>query len=182
MLGEEIEIVENLNVHEEPNWETIPEEDIQRNDKENLLDHCPSIEVILKHKLLKENVKIVVPPDCHQDQLVEVLDKIGKKGLPVIIYAVSEDTLSDFVSLSSLWKRMFMNLNIPIPLQNIQEIRKLKDLFLAPFLFVSVNTIELPVLNTESLTESEKHSLENNGKESVKHLHSLKEQLVRLGR
>ncbi|XP_019765110.1 dual serine/threonine and tyrosine protein kinase isoform X2 [Dendroctonus ponderosae] len=160
MLGEEIEIVENLNVHEEPNWETIPEEDIQRNDKENLLDHCPSIEVMLKHKLLKENVKIIVPPDCHRDQLVEVLERIGEKVLPVIIYALSEDTLSDF---------------------NIQEIRKLKDIYLVPFLFVSVNKIELPALNTESLTEPKKHSLESNGEENVNQLHSLKEQLTRLG-
>lgn len=96
-LGQEFEIVENLKAHEDTSWVTVPEEDIKRNDKENLLDHCPSVEVVLKHKLLKENVKIEVPPDCHPDQLVEVLKKLTENALPVIIYAVSEDTLNDIV-------------------------------------------------------------------------------------
>lgn len=81
---------------------TVPEEDIRRSDNENLLDHCPSVEVILKHKLLNENVKIVVPPDCHPDQLIEVLGKSVENVLPVIIYAVCEDALSDAVSILNI--------------------------------------------------------------------------------
>ncbi|ENN74312.1 hypothetical protein D910_12812 [Dendroctonus ponderosae] len=121
------------------------------------------VNMLLQQKILpyfSSQWRHVIPPDCHRDQLVEVLERIGEKVLPVIIYALSEDTLSDF---------------------NIQEIRKLKDIYLVPFLFVSVNKIELPALNTESLTEPKKHSLESNGEENVNQLHSLKEQLTRLG-
>ncbi|XP_066248438.1 dual serine/threonine and tyrosine protein kinase-like isoform X1 [Euwallacea similis] len=166
-LGHEFEIVENLKAHEESSWVTIPEDDIRRSDKENLLDHCPSVEVVLKHKLLKENVKIVVPPDCDPHQLVDLLGKLVENVLPVILYAVSDDTLND---------------------SNIQEIRKLKDTFAVPFLFVNVSSgdshlskFEIGALSTESLTESEKHLVENSTQKSDNKLHSLREQLCRLG-
>ncbi|KAL1493339.1 hypothetical protein ABEB36_011413 [Hypothenemus hampei] len=161
-LGHEIEIVEELKAHEETSWVTIPEEDLRREDRDNLLDHCPSIEVILKHKLLKDNVKVMVPPDCHLDQLVEVLGRFSENILPVIIYSVSDDMLSDL---------------------NIQEIKKLKDVFLVPFLFVTVSNVDDHLykyaLSTESLTESEKHLVESQNSESK--LQSLRQQLSRLG-
>ncbi|CAG9759907.1 unnamed protein product [Ceutorhynchus assimilis] len=166
-LDDEIEIVENLKAHEELLWVTIPEEDLRRTENENLLDHCPSVEVLLKHKLLKDNIKIIVPPDCSLDQLIEVLRKHVENVLPVIIYAVSEETLTD---------------------SNIQEIRKLKDIFHVPFLFVSLTTTDFQskdanafTLSTESLTESEKHLVESCRQESENNLHSLREQLFRLG-
>lgn len=163
-LENEIEIVENLKAHEDSSWVTIPEEDIKRKPNENLLDHCPSIEVILKHNILKDNVKIVVPPDCPPDQLVQVMGKLMENVLPVIVYAVSEDTLSDL---------------------NIQEIRKLKNLYQIPFLFVSVTTklsdSSISTLSTESLTESEKHLVESRSQVSYNKLHCLRDQLIRLG-
>lgn len=95
-LGSEIEIVEHLKAHEGI-WECIPEEDLKMKDDENLLDHCPSLEVVLKHNLLKENVKIMVLPECALDQLQDLLNKTLENILPVIVYAVSETSLSDMV-------------------------------------------------------------------------------------
>lgn len=96
-MGHDIEIVEQLKAHER-NWVTLPEEDLQRNDEECLLDHCPSLEVELNHAMLKENVKIMVPPDCQPEQLPEVLGKHMENTLPVIIYTISNDLLSEIVS------------------------------------------------------------------------------------
>lgn len=60
-------------------------------------DLCASLEVELCHPLLKDNANIMVPPDCYVDHVQEILNKHVKNVLPVIIYAVSEDILSDSV-------------------------------------------------------------------------------------
>lgn len=91
--GHEYEIVERLKAHDKP-WNTIPEDDLQNND-----DLCASLEVELCHVMLKENVNIMVPPDCHPDFLKDILNKHTSNILPVIIYAVSEDLLDDIVCL-----------------------------------------------------------------------------------
>ncbi|KAJ8926827.1 hypothetical protein NQ314_020677 [Rhamnusium bicolor] len=158
-LGHEIEIVEKLKAHEEA-WMTIPEEDLQRRDDECLLDHCPSLEVELCHLILKENVQIMVPADCEVDELTEILNKHTNNVLPIVIYAVYEEILND---------------------SNIQEIRKLKDIYKTQFLFVSVSNMETFCLNTESLTESEQHSVEFNSGQKYTKLQNLQDQLVRLG-
>lgn len=73
-------------------------------------------------------------------------------------------------------------------MQNLQEIRKLKDIYPVPFLFVSVTSIGsqlsevgISTLSTESLTESEKHLVESSSEKNDSKLHSLREQLNRLG-
>ncbi|XP_030756572.1 dual serine/threonine and tyrosine protein kinase-like isoform X2 [Sitophilus oryzae] len=163
-LGNEIEIVENLKAHE-GFWDCIPEEDLRRGDNESLLDHCPSLEVILKHNVLKENVKILIPPDCSPNELGEVLEKVMENILPVIVYAVSENQLSDL---------------------NIQEIRNLKTIYEIPFLFVSLADncnleAKISSMSTESLTESEKHVVESCNQASDIKLGCLRDQLIRLG-
>lgn len=95
-LGPEFEILEKLKAHEKP-WTTIPIEDLQRNNNECILDHCPSLEIELRHPILKDNVKIMVPPDCSPHLLPEILLKNMDNVLPVIAYAVSEDILTDSV-------------------------------------------------------------------------------------
>ncbi|KAJ3639900.1 hypothetical protein Zmor_003270 [Zophobas morio] len=153
--GHEYEIVEKLKAHENP-WVTIPEEDLQRTGD----DVCASLEVEIDHPLLKDNANIMVPPDCHIDHLPEILNKYMSNTLPVIIYAVSEDILSD---------------------SNIQEIRKLKEIFNSPFLFVTVSNIE-PSQSTDSLTESEQHLVERNGGQHyLQQMQNLRDQLIRLG-
>ncbi|XP_019866384.1 dual serine/threonine and tyrosine protein kinase-like isoform X2 [Aethina tumida] len=162
-LGHDIEIVEQLKAHER-NWVTLPEEDLQRNDEECLLDHCPSLEVELNHAVLKENVKIMVPPDCQPEQLPEVLGKHMENTLPVIIYTISNDLLSEI---------------------DIQEIKKLKEIYRKPFLFVKVCEVTEVVTvtkSTDSLTESEQHSIEcNGGRKYSSKLQNLHDQLERLG-
>lgn len=156
-LNQDIEIVEKLQAHEK-SWITIPEADLQRSDNESLLDHCPSLEVELSHSILKENVNIMVPPDCSIEQLSEILYKYMDNVLPIVVYAISEGILSD---------------------SNIQEIKKLKDIYKVPFLFVSLMTNER--VSTESLTESEQHLLESESRQKISNLQNLRDQLLRLG-
>ncbi|KAJ8942468.1 hypothetical protein NQ318_017761 [Aromia moschata] len=158
-LGHEIEIVEKLKAHEKP-WITIPEEDLQRGNDEPLLDHCPSLEVEMCHSILRENVEIIVPADCQVEELTETLNRNVNNVLPLVIYAVSEDILND---------------------SNIQEIRKLKDIYKIPFLFVSVSSRDHTALSTESLTESEQHSAEVSAVRENSKLQNIHDQLVRLG-
>ena len=66
--------------------------------------------------------------------------------------------------------------------QNIQEIRKLKEIFNSPFLFVTVSNIE-PSQSTDSLTESEQHLVERNGGQHyLQQMQNLRDQLIRLGK
>ncbi|KAJ8986249.1 hypothetical protein NQ317_009955 [Molorchus minor] len=158
-LGHEIEIVEQLKAHEKP-WVTIPVEDLLRGDEESLLDHCPSLEVELCNSILRENVEIVVPADCEVDELSEILNKNMNNVLPLVIYSVSEEILND---------------------SNIQQIRKLKDIYKIPLLFVNVTSTEHTSLSTESLTESEQHTAELEAARESAKLQNLRDQLVRLG-
>ncbi|CAH1979314.1 unnamed protein product [Acanthoscelides obtectus] len=155
-LHREIEIVEKLHAHD-ASWIVVPEADIQRRDDENLLDHCPWLEIELPQAMLKENVNIIVPPDIEMAQLSENISKHFDNVLPIIVYAISEEILTD---------------------SNIQEIRKLKDMYKVPFLFVNISATKA---STESLTESEQHLIECNRSKKTSKLHNLRDQLVRLG-
>lgn len=95
-LGLEFEIVENLIAHEEA-WVTIPEKDLRREESECPIDHCPSLEIHLNNALLRDNIQILVPPDCLPEQIPRVLKSMGNV-LPVIIYSITEELLSDIVS------------------------------------------------------------------------------------
>lgn len=95
-LGCEYEIVESLKAHQEP-WSTIPEADLQRSIHECPLDHCPSVEVTTCHTLLRQNLQFFIPPDCLPEQIPEVL-RNTENILPVIVYAITEETFDDTVS------------------------------------------------------------------------------------
>lgn len=156
-LGNEYEILDNLQAHNH-NWDTIPEDDIKIKNQESILDHCPTLEVLLSHPLLKQNVGIAVPPICQPNEYAEVLKKHTKNLLPIVIYTVSEDTLNE---------------------SNIQEIKKLKDIYHQPFLFIHVSgNAEKHVSSFESLPESEKH-IHNH--RTLPYLQNLQDQLSRLG-
>lgn len=94
-LGHEFEIVENLKAHTEQ-WTTIPEEDLQRDENECPLDHCPSLEVYLNHPILKDNLQILIPPDCLSEQIPGILKNV-ENILPVIMYAITDELLNDKV-------------------------------------------------------------------------------------
>lgn len=95
-LGCEFEIVESLKAHQEP-WVTMPEADLQRSVHECPLDHCPSVEITMCHPFLRENLQFFIPPDCLPEQIPGVLKNM-ENVLSVIIYAITEETLSDTVS------------------------------------------------------------------------------------
>ncbi|KAG5892847.1 hypothetical protein JTB14_022170 [Gonioctena quinquepunctata] len=158
-FNQDIEIVEKLQDHDK-SWTVIPEADLRRREDESLLDHCTSLEVELPHAILKENVSIIVPPDCPVEQLTDVLSKYVKNSLPIVVYTISEGVLTDL---------------------NIREIRKLKDLYKVPFLYVSLAMDEIQISGNESLTESEQHSLECNGQKYSANSHQVHDILVRLG-
>lgn len=105
-LGLEYEIVENLIAHEEA-WVTIPEKDLRREETESPIDHCPSLEIHLNNSLLRDNIQILIPPDCSPDQIPRVLKSIGNV-LPVIIYSITEELLSDRVSSFTLLLFMYV--------------------------------------------------------------------------
>lgn len=94
-LGCEFEIVESLKSHQEA-WNTIPEDDLQRSIHECPLDHCPSVEVTICHPFLRENLQIFIPPDSLPEHIPAILKNV-ENILPVIIYAVTEETLNDTV-------------------------------------------------------------------------------------
>lgn len=95
-LGEEFEIVEKLKAYEKP-WITVPESDIIRTPHEAPIDHCPVLEIKLNAPILKDKVNLVIPPDCASDTLSEVLIKSLDNVLPVIVYIINEESLSDEV-------------------------------------------------------------------------------------
>lgn len=160
-LGADFEIVEDLRAHEAP-FTVIPESDLRRGKHESPADHCSTLEVELSSsRLLKENIQVLIPPDCHVDELREVLCRYGDGILPILVYAVTNDTFSD---------------------TNIQEFGVLKEKFPdCSILFVSISISENEcTASTESLTESEQHLFEKSGRRSRK-FKSVKTQLCRLG-
>lgn len=97
VLHDDIEIVDKLEANEKP-WTTIPDVDLQRKEHECVFDHCPSLEIDLPHVILKENVNVMVPPDCVVDKLSDMLNKYLDDILPIVVYMLSDDVLTDSVS------------------------------------------------------------------------------------
>lgn len=95
-LGEEFEIVEKLKAYEKP-WITVPESDIIRTAQEAPIDHLPVLDIKLNAPILKDKVNLIIPPDCSSDTLSEVLIKSLDNVLPVIVYIINDESLSDEV-------------------------------------------------------------------------------------
>ncbi|KAL1774792.1 dual serine/threonine and tyrosine protein kinase isoform X1 [Sigmodon hispidus] len=93
-LPGQYELVHTLAAHES-NWETIPEEDLEvQEDCEDAAHVLAELEVTMQHALLQE-VDIVVAP-CHSHQpAVDVLGDLANDFLPVIMYALHKDELSE---------------------------------------------------------------------------------------
>lgn len=100
-LADEYEFLEQLKAYEQP-WNIIPDQDLQRLENEVPLEHCPSLEVELCHPFLKENVQIIIPPDCAPTDLADVLTKGVEKIWPVIIYVIVDGVLNENVSVKTI--------------------------------------------------------------------------------
>lgn len=78
-------------------WMVVPEMDLSRSPGD-----CPDLSTVLEieipHQALRDKVQIVVPPDLQEpDDIQRVLQK-GLETLPVILYSVTSDMLTDNVS------------------------------------------------------------------------------------
>jgi hypothetical protein len=65
-----------------------------------MTDHATILDIEICHPLFKDNVQLLVPPDCdgfHSAAFREILSKGVEKVLPVFLYAVGEDSLTDQV-------------------------------------------------------------------------------------
>lgn len=127
-------------------------EDLIRRDNEFPLDHCPTIEVELCNSVLRENVVIVVTPDCPMEHLGDMLVKQLDNVLPILIYVISGEILTD---------------------TDIQDIRLIKEKYPdSPILFINMSGSEVRNVYCES--DERLDSLQ-------KTYNSLRSQLTRLG-
>ncbi|XP_040133791.1 dual serine/threonine and tyrosine protein kinase isoform X2 [Ictidomys tridecemlineatus] len=120
-LPGQYELVHTLTAHQ-GNWETIPEEDLEvQEDSEDAAHVLAELEVAMHHALLQE-VDIVVAPCQGLRPTVDVLGDLVNDFLPVIMYALHKDELSEREE------------------QQLQEIRKY---FSFPVFFFKVPKLEI---------------------------------------
>ncbi|XP_023714334.1 dual serine/threonine and tyrosine protein kinase isoform X3 [Cryptotermes secundus] len=137
-LSSDFEVVEDLHSHDKA-WTVVSEEDLKRSEAEekDMADYSTIVDIEICHPLFKDNVQLLVPPDfdgLHSGAFREVLSKGLEKVLPVFLYAVGEESLTD---------------------QHIHELRELKQLFPElPVLFICTSA------SPQELTESEQHQLQ----------------------
>ncbi|GJQ66842.1 hypothetical protein Trydic_g18598 [Trypoxylus dichotomus] len=150
-LGHEYEIVDSLKAHEEP-WTIVPVQDLIRRENEFPLDHCPTIEVDLCNSVLRENVVIIVTPDCPTEHLGDTLIKQLDNVLPILIYVISGEILTE---------------------ADIQDIRLIKEKYSdSPILFINMSGSE--VRNVYCETDEHFDRMQ-------KTYNNLRDQLTRLG-
>ncbi|XP_053310356.1 dual serine/threonine and tyrosine protein kinase [Spea bombifrons] len=93
-LPEQYELVHQLVAHQ-GKWDTIPEEDLEvPEDEEDPAHRLAELEVTLPHQLLQE-VDIVVSPCRGSQTLTSTLEDYIDHVQSVVVYAVSEDLLTN---------------------------------------------------------------------------------------
>lgn len=60
-------------------------------------------EVEINNLFLRNNVNILLPPDCSSDELSDILTKNLESSLPFILYSICSDVLSDTVCLFDIF-------------------------------------------------------------------------------
>uniref|UniRef100_A0A8C6L2Q0 Dual serine/threonine and tyrosine protein kinase n=1 Tax=Nothobranchius furzeri TaxID=105023 RepID=A0A8C6L2Q0_NOTFU len=93
-------------------WDTVPQEDLEIHEEcEDPAHRLAELEITLHHPLLQE-VKVMVVP-CHSVQPIEeALEDCTRNVIPVILYAINQDSLSAD-QVAELWKVKEM-LSFPI--------------------------------------------------------------------
>lgn len=93
-------------------WDTVPREDLEIHEEcEDLAHRLAELEITLHHSLLQEAKVMVVP--CQSVQPIEeALEDCARGVIPVILYAINQDSLSS-EQVSELWKVKEM-LSFPI--------------------------------------------------------------------
>ncbi|XP_067913550.1 dual serine/threonine and tyrosine protein kinase isoform X1 [Heterodontus francisci] len=87
-------LVHHLVAHQ-GKWSTIPEEDLEIQDgSQDPAHRAAHLEVTLHHPLLQEMDVVVLP--CHESQAeAGKHDDCWRHSLPIVVYAISEDRLTD---------------------------------------------------------------------------------------
>ncbi|XP_059806232.1 dual serine/threonine and tyrosine protein kinase isoform X1 [Hypanus sabinus] len=81
-------------VAQQGKWDTIPEEDLEIQESEDPANRAAHLEITLHHPLLQEMDVLVVP--CHEAQAERgILDEYLRHSMPILVYAISEDRLTD---------------------------------------------------------------------------------------
>ncbi|XP_071546873.1 dual serine/threonine and tyrosine protein kinase-like [Panulirus ornatus] len=132
------ELVHSLHAHSRP-WGTVPRADVEL-DQRALQDPVmgsATLEVGVNHPLLREGVQVVVTPSGPHTSPVEFLRSLLPEVLPVVVYAISRDDLSE---------------------QEVTELRELRKL--NPDLSVLfIRVPHLPETFSDDLPESEQHDI-----------------------
>lgn len=133
-LPDSYELVEHLQALEQP-WRTVPRVDLELSDeaRKDPARESAHLEIRLKHPLLKDNVDVVMTPHDPQCSFASVFASCLKCVLPIVVYAISEDCLSD---------------------KDKEDLKTMKSLMPdIPVAFIRVRNIP-----TTDLTESEQHA------------------------
>lgn len=93
-------------------WDTVPREDLEIHEEcEDLAHRLAELEITLHHSLLQE-AKVMVVPCPSVQPIEEALEDCTRGVIPVILYAINQDSLSS-EQVSELWKVKEM-LSFPI--------------------------------------------------------------------
>ncbi|XP_077094255.1 dual serine/threonine and tyrosine protein kinase isoform X2 [Siphateles boraxobius] len=103
-------------------WDTVPREDLEIQECEDPAQRLAELEITLHHALLQE-VKIMVLPCRNVQPVEEALDDCRRGILPIILYAVSKDTLSA---------------------DQLSELQKVRETLPYPVCFVRIQTEPAP--------------------------------------
>uniref|UniRef100_A0A3Q0SPF0 Dual serine/threonine and tyrosine protein kinase n=1 Tax=Amphilophus citrinellus TaxID=61819 RepID=A0A3Q0SPF0_AMPCI len=93
-------------------WDTVPREDLEIHEEcEDLAHRLAELEITLHHSLLQE-AKVMVVPCPSVQPIEEALEDCTRGVIPVILYAINQDSLSS-EQVAELWKVTEM-LSFPI--------------------------------------------------------------------
>ncbi|KAM9859181.1 dual serine/threonine and tyrosine protein kinase [Aulostomus maculatus] len=93
-------------------WDTVPREDLEIHDKcEDPAHRLAELEITLHHPLLQE-AKVMVAPCLSVQPIKEALEDCTRNVIPIILYAVNQDSLST-EQVAELWKVKEM---LPFPI------------------------------------------------------------------
>nr|XP_045622395.1 dual serine/threonine and tyrosine protein kinase-like [Procambarus clarkii] len=136
--GAGYELIHSLHAHSRP-WGTVPRADVELDERalQDPVMGSTMLEVGLNHPLLKEGVQVVLTPTGAHVSTVDFLRTLLPEVLPIIVYAISRDELSE---------------------QEISELRELRKLNPGiSVLFIRVP--HLPETFSDDLPESEQHDI-----------------------
>ncbi|XP_010783022.1 dual serine/threonine and tyrosine protein kinase [Notothenia coriiceps] len=134
-------------------WDTVPREDLEIHEEcEDPAHRLAELEITLHHPLLQE-AKVMVVPCPSVQPIEEVLEDFTRGVVPIILYAINQDSLST---------------------EQVAELWKVKELLSYPICFIRIPDI-IPAASPEPGRRGEKE------KEKEREKSALHKQLLSLG-